>query len=96
MHDEEIRATPQFDHERWSLSAPPLEMHRWRGNIIVKGGKKWEEDSWGEIEFYGESAQRSSPETLYVAARCARCMVSFRHTRGTTAKPNFTAAQRRS
>ncbi|KAL8278207.1 hypothetical protein RQP46_009380 [Phenoliferia psychrophenolica] len=66
LTDEGVRSTPKFDHVRWSPSGPPLEINRFRGNIVVRGGKKWEEDGWGEVQIGGAA---DGSETLYVAAR---------------------------
>ncbi|KAM0748420.1 hypothetical protein T439DRAFT_327688 [Meredithblackwellia eburnea MCA 4105] len=72
LTDEELRARPHFDKERWAHGAPLLEITRFRGNIIVKGSEKWEEDGWCELRFEQEGFE---PETLYAVFRLARCML---------------------
>ncbi|SCV69443.1 BQ2448_2463 [Microbotryum intermedium] len=63
------------ENTRWSeegIKEQPLEILRWRGNVIIDGADAWEEDGWNEIRFEGKERN----ETMYVATRCARCMVS--------------------
>ncbi|SGY77110.1 BQ5605_C005g03558 [Microbotryum silenes-dioicae] len=62
------------ENQRWSergIQEQPLEILRWRGNVIVDGADAWEEDGWNEIRFEG----REQSETMNVATRCARCML---------------------
>ena len=72
--DEQVRKINNFDEERWNETKPGLEVERFRANLIVDGVETaWEEDGWGTLEFNGKAGEK---ETMFVAARCARCMVS--------------------
>lgn len=71
-NDPLIRSTRGFDVERWTGEPHAgIEAQRFRGNIVVEGDslEAFEEESWGEVEL-GEQK-----ETMFVAARCARCML---------------------
>ncbi|GAB4217218.1 MAG: MOSC domain-containing protein [Sandaracinaceae bacterium] len=46
----------------------PLEMARFRPNLVVSGAPAWEEDRWGRI--------RVGPLWLRVAKPCARCVMT--------------------
>ena len=72
--DEKVRKINAFDEERWNETKPGLEIERFRANLVVEGVETaWEEDGWGTLEFTGKAGEK---ETMFVAARCARCMVS--------------------
>lgn len=72
--DEQVRKINNFDEERWNETRPGLEVERFRANLVVDGVETaWEEDGWGTLEFTGKAGEK---ETMFVAARCARCMVS--------------------
>lgn len=75
---EKVETKIGFDKERWgreALGKKGLEIERFRGNIIIDGGKPWEEDGWGEIKFVAPAHEKEET-IMYVMLRCARCMVS--------------------
>lgn len=74
LGDARVRGMKGFDEARWAKEQAGIEVERFRGNIVVSGGeyKAWEEDGWAELEFEAATGEK---ETLFVAARCARCMV---------------------
>lgn len=74
-NDETIRNLRGFDVERWTgEKGSEFEVERFRGNILVDGVEDaFEEESWGELELSSAKEQRT--ETMFVAARCARCIL---------------------
>jgi len=46
----------------------PVEMRRFRPNVVVEGGEAWAEDHWGALEFAGCR--------LTVAKPCSRCVLT--------------------
>lgn len=66
-------ADDRVDKARWREGGQGLEVERFRGNVVLSGAEEWVEDGWAELSF-GEEGRE---DVLYVASRCARCMVSL-------------------
>lgn len=69
--DERVRKDDRVDQKRWAVGEEALEMSRFRGNVVLTGAEAWTEDGWSGLMI----GEKGSEEELYVAARCARCMV---------------------
>jgi uncharacterized protein YcbX len=50
--------------------APPLPMARFRPNVVVRGGRAWEEDTWEEVRGEGGGLRMRGVK------RCSRCVVT--------------------
>jgi uncharacterized protein YcbX len=66
--EESLAALNAAARER--AGAPPLPMGRFRPNVVVSGGRAWEEDTWEEVR-----GARGGLRLLGVK-RCSRCQVT--------------------
>jgi uncharacterized protein YcbX len=71
-HEVQMDNIKAFDANKWRDGG--VEIHRFRGNVVVEGALAWEEEAWAEIEFVVTGDSEARVDWL-VVARCGRCQV---------------------
>lgn len=63
-----------------SLRSVDDDMNRFRANIMLKGGKAFDEDLWEEIAIASDSDQLAATPIISVVSKCPRCLVCLNST----------------